>query len=190
MIQSEKKEIVLNAEKIQYALRQSGRARRMRLTVHAGGDFVVTVPSWLQRGSCDIEKFLQAKATWIVGAIKRFRTIPKPTIPKASRRDYLTHKEAARQLVHARLAYFNQFYGFQYGRVSVKNQKSCWGSCSKRGNLNFNYRIVMLRPELADYIIVHELCHLGELNHSRQFWNLVVKTVPSYKILRKELRLV
>jgi hypothetical protein len=70
----------------------------------------------------------------------------------------------------------------------IKNTSSRWGSCSRLGNLNFNYKIVFLPPELQDYLVVHELCHLGQFNHSQSFWNLVKKTIPEYLRLRKNLR--
>ena len=103
-------------------------------------------------------------------------------------RSYLQNRGPARQLVRQRLEYYNQFYGFQYGRVSIKNQRSRWGSCSKQGNLNFNYRLVNLPSELADYIIVHELCHLKEMNHSARFWRLVVQVMPDYLTRRQKLK--
>ena len=101
---------------------------------------------------------------------------------------YLKYKEFARRLVNERIEYFNSVYGFKVGRVAIRNQKTRWGSCSKRGNLNFNYKIVLLPSHLADYIIVHEICHLGEFNHSKRFWSLVAKTVPDYLKVRKELK--
>ena len=87
-----------------------------------------------------------------------------------------------------RFEYFNKFYSYKWNRIFIKNQKTRWGSCSKRGNLNFNYRIALLPPEAADYIIVHELCHLKEFNHSRNFWKLVEQQIPNYKILHKALK--
>jgi predicted metal-dependent hydrolase len=112
-----------------------------------------------------------------------------------SRRDYLAHKEAARHIVHERLAYFRRYYAdlghdLSYHRVAVRDQRSRWGSCSKVGNLNFNYRLVRLRPELQDYIIVHELCHIKEFNHAPAFWTLVALAVPQWRQLRAELRTV
>jgi predicted metal-dependent hydrolase len=119
----------------------------------------------------------------------RLRTIrPKSLIPRRNRQGYLAYKEQARQIATERLAHFNQFYNFTYGRISIRSQKTRWGSCSKRGNLNFNYRIALLPPHLADYIIVHELCHIGQFNHSRDFWNLVAKADPEYKAHRAELK--
>ncbi len=106
------------------------------------------------------------------------------------RREYKKLKERARFLVHAHLARINQIYNFSFNRVCVKNHKSRWGSCSKKGNLNFNYKIIHLPVELAEYIVVHELCHLKELNHSSRFWALVVKAVPDYKARRRKLKAV
>lgn len=103
------------------------------------------------------------------------------------RKDYVQHKEAARALVHEKLQFFNQHYKLVWGSVAVRNQKSRWGSCSKAGNLNFNYRIALLPPHLQDYIIVHELCHLQEFNHSSKFWRLVGETIPNPVLCKKEL---
>ncbi len=109
---------------------------------------------------------------------KRLRFVRRksPTVIK----HYLEHKELARTLVHEKLVYWNQFYNLDYKRVFIKNQKTCWGSCSEHGNLNFNYRIIFLPQVLMDYVIVHELCHLMELNHSKVFWAHVEKTIPNH----------
>ena len=91
--------------------------------------------------------------------------------------------------MHERLRHFNQLYQCQIGRVSIRKQKGRWGSASKRsGNLNFNYRIAFLPPALADLLVVHELCHLIEANHSQRFWEQVARSIPDYPLLRKELR--
>jgi hypothetical protein len=98
------------------------------------------------------------------------------------------NREIARILVENRLSYFNKLYNFEINRIAIKNTKSRWGSCSKKKNLNFNYRIIFLEPKFADYLVVHELCHLGEFNHSKKFWNLVEKTIPDYKNIDKKIR--
>ena len=90
--------------------------------------------------------------------------------------------------MQSRINYFNQFYGFKIKRIAIKNASTRWGSCSSLGNLNFNYKIMYLKPELADYLIVHELCHLGEFNHSKKFKELVSKTIPDYVRVNKELK--
>ncbi|MDB5239136.1 MAG: hypothetical protein JWO00_471 [Candidatus Parcubacteria bacterium] len=109
-----------------------------------------------------------------------------------SRKLYLANKEAARALVAERVQHFLAYYGPKHGiaagSIAIRNQKSRWGSCSKKGNLNFNYKLVFLPPEERDYVIVHEICHIKEFNHGRGFWALVGETVPDYKALRGKLR--
>ena len=106
----------------------------------------------------------------------------------ADKLKYQKYKTEARILVGQKLEKYNQVYNFKYNRVSIKNQRSRWGSCSRLGNLNFNYRLASLPAELADYIIVHELCHLKEMNHSARFWQLVAQTMPDYLERRQGLR--
>lgn len=105
----------------------------------------------------------------------------------ASAKHYEAHKERARILVHERLTYWNQFYGHTYNRVAIRNQRSRWGSCSTKGNLNFNYRLAFLPIELVDYVIVHELCHLKHFNHAEEFWNLVETTIQDYSDRKSQL---
>lgn len=105
-----------------------------------------------------------------------------------SRRNYLKYKEAARAFVKSRIAHYNQAYQVPIKRIAIKNSRSRWGSCSRKGNLNFNYRIVLLPLPMADYVIVHEMCHLKEFNHSPKFWNLVAQTVPNWKTIRKQFK--
>ena len=105
---------------------------------------------------------------------------------------YLANKETTRALVHERVQHFLKYYAVNHsikvGKIAIRNQRSRWGSCSKKGNLNFNYKLVFLRPELQDYVIVHEICHIKEFNHARGFWNLMAETIPDWKKLRAELR--
>ncbi len=107
---------------------------------------------------------------------------------KKRRRFCKGYKNLAINFTDNRIKHFNSFYNFEISKVRIKNQKSRWGSCSSKKNLNFNYKVIFLRPELADYLIVHELCHLGELNHSKKFWALVQKIIPNYKKISRELR--
>ncbi len=100
---------------------------------------------------------------------------------------YLRHKEDARNVVKARLAHYNAHYGFSFARIAIRDQRSRWGSCSSKGNLNFNYRVLFLPEHLLDLVIVHELCHLREMNHSADFWALVAETIPDHKERRRVL---
>lgn len=112
----------------------------------------------------------------------------RKTKPKKTNTRYLRYKEQSRSLILERLLYWNDIYNFTYHRVSIRDTKTRWGSCSKKGNLNFNYKIVFLPRHLVDYIVVHELCHLKEFNHSRAFWDLVGQTLPDYRSYRGELK--
>jgi predicted metal-dependent hydrolase len=100
------------------------------------------------------------------------------------------HKEFARNTILSRLAYWNQFYEYEYNRVAIRNQSSRWGSCSAKKNLNFNYRLIFLPQHLMDYVIVHELCHLKHFNHGKEFWMHVGETILEYEERRQELRLI
>jgi predicted metal-dependent hydrolase len=134
--------------------------------------------------------------TWVFRRIYRTRRrrrgssigrISRALFVKNSKVEYKEHKERARTLINQKITDFNAFYHFNIGRISIRNQRSRWGSCSKRGNLNFNYRVVLLPDALLNYVIVHEMCHIGEFNHSKNFWNLVAQTIPDHVELRKQL---
>ena len=180
------KQFILQNQSVAYTLRKSRRARRVRLSVYRDGSVVLTSP--LGGSSRLAERFLQQKLNWVLGKIEFFRRIPRQPIVRYTRRDYLRLRDQALILARERLDFYNAIYGFEYKGVSIKNQKTRWGSCSKKGNLNFNYKILLLPREVADYVIVHELCHLVEFNHSKNFWALVTKTTPNYKKLRAALK--
>jgi predicted metal-dependent hydrolase len=112
----------------------------------------------------------------------------KKVVSAAQKKKIEELRAIARARVEERLVHFNAFYNFSYNDVRIKNVKTRWGSCSTKGNLNFNYKIALLPPHLVDYIIVHELCHLEQMNHSVKFWSLVAKTIPDYRVRRAELR--
>jgi len=136
-----------------------------------------------------IERFVLSKQNWIAAKLKENEAVAiRTTQIRHSAKEINAYKKQAQIFVRQRIVELNKAYGFRYGNISVRNQKSRWGSCSKKGNLNFNYKIVLLPQEYADYIIIHELCHLKEFNHSVAFWKLVAQTVPDYKKLRSELR--
>ncbi|MFH0838148.1 MAG: SprT family zinc-dependent metalloprotease [Patescibacteria group bacterium] len=98
------------------------------------------------------------------------------------------YKKKAEEVIHDRLQFFNEHYGLKYNRVTFRNQKTRWGSCSSAKNLNFNWRLIMAPIEIIDYVVVHELCHLKHMNHSADFWKLVAETIPNHKELRKWMK--
>lgn len=117
---------------------------------------------------------------WPFKTKKKRRKLPSPT--------YIAHKEIARAMIFERLSYFAPLCGVTYKRVAIRDTRRCWGSCSSLGNLNFSYKLLFIPQCLADYVIVHELCHLKELNHSQKFWDEVEKIMPDYQTHVKGLR--
>ena len=121
-----------------------------------------------------------------------FSYLRRPVLHTRSRKLYEANKDAARKLIKERIEHFMGYYGaklgISVGRIAIRNQKSRWGSCSKKGNLNFNYKLAFMPPAVRDYVIVHEICHIKEFNHGHGFWALVAKTVPDWKEKRKKLR--
>lgn len=178
--------ITCNSSDIMYTLRISTRARNMRISIHPEGSCVVTVPHGISETTAD--RFVERHAAWIQNKLDVVKKSEGKIGPKGTRKEYMQHKESARERAAERMAYFNTFYNFSWNKISIRNQKSRWGSCSKKGNINFNFKIAFLPEHLADYIIVHELCHLGEFNHSQKFWDLVARTIPNHKALRHELK--
>lgn len=182
------KNIVLAGQVIVCEIKRSRRAKRLRLAVHHDGLVVLTLP-WRLRAA-EGEKFIRAKAAWIVKQVAFFQKHVNLSVTKITKADYVRNQAAARRLVEVRLAYFNKIYQLPFKKITIKNQKTRWGSCSRRGHLNFNFRLVFLPAVLADYIIVHELCHLREMNHSPRFWALVSKTFPNYPLIRQQLQTI
>ncbi len=98
------------------------------------------------------------------------------------------YRESARKTITARVAYYHQQTGGQYTSITIRDQKSRWGSCSSRGTLSFNYRLIFAPAKVLDYVVVHELCHLTHMDHSKNFWNMVGQIMPDYKICKTWLR--
>lgn len=116
----------------------------------------------------------------------RFRRL----LARRARGYYALYKEEARHTIHERLRFFADKNHFSYNRVAIRDTKRSWGSCSSKGNLNFSYKLLFLSPCLRDYIIVHELCHLHELNHGPQFWHHVSEIMPDYQVRMSKLRVI
>lgn len=98
------------------------------------------------------------------------------------------YRQAARARFESRVAYYHGITGGNYTSITVRDQRSRWGSCSSRGTLSFNYRLIFAPPQILDYVVVHELCHLTHMNHSKDFWNMVAGILPEYKECRRWLK--
>lgn len=165
---------------INYTLKSSMKARNIRISVYPDGRVVITKPDRVPVFRA--MEFARTKSDWILRKVKK--SLDRKTIPLAA----AMSRSDALAFIKSRIEFYNQHYQLDYAHVSIKNHKSLWGSCSVRKNLNFNHRITQLPQDQADYIIVHELCHLKEMNHSEKFWALVAETVPDYKSIRKALK--
>lgn len=171
---------------ILHTRRSSSRAKRLGLTVYPDSRVVIVVPQGMSENI--ITRFVAKYSTWIQKQLKDLERYRDHTFLPSGRHDYLRHKERARMFVHTCLQRHNAEYRMTYNRVSIKNLRRNWGSCSAKQNLNFNYKLIHLPEPLAEYIVVHELCHLAEFNHSKRFWALVARTIPDHKARRKALK--
>jgi predicted metal-dependent hydrolase len=179
--------IILRGKEINYKLKESKRASRVRLCIYHGGDMSVTIPREYPMEK--MENFILEKADWILKKINLMKNRRyNPIFHKYSKKEYRKYKKQAFILARKKVEELNRIYGFDYNRISIRNSRSRWGSCSEKKNLNFNYKILFLPEDLLNYIIIHELCHLGEMNHSKRFWNLVQKAMPDYKDMRKKMK--
>lgn len=98
------------------------------------------------------------------------------------------YRKACKGIMEAKVAFYAKELQVHYNRIVLKEQKTCWGSCSSKQNLNFNWKLLLMPPEIMDYVIIHELSHLREMNHSKRFWKIVEDTMPNYKKHKKWLR--
>ena len=102
------------------------------------------------------------------------------------RRSY--YMESARKIFKRKTAAYARKMDVTYGRITIREQKTRWGSCTSEGNLNFNWRLIFAPEEVVDYIVVHELAHRKEMNHSRAFYDVVASVLPDYKVQEKWLK--
>ncbi len=178
--------VVINDQNIDYIFKRVRRSRSLRISIKRDGKITVTAPFFVSAKQG--EKFLIHNGEWILEKLKQHKEKAAKSIFPSSHKDFLINKSRALRLAREKISKLNVFYCFKHAKVTIKNMNTRWGSCSKQGNLNFNYKMIYLSDELAEYIVAHELCHLSEMNHGRNFWKLVARTVPGWKILRKQLK--
>lgn len=169
-----------------YTIRTHKKAKSLKLTVYPDGRIAITVPTRIPKilRAPLAAEFVREREQWIRKALSQSTGARVVHSPEEIRE----YSKQALLLVQERLQHFNTIYGFTYSKIVIKNQRTRWGSCTRTGNLNFNYKIALLSPEIADYLVVHELCHRGQMNHSASFWKLVARTIPDFVERRKGLR--
>ena len=162
------------------------RARRYVIRVRADGTIRVTIP----RGGSTREArtFVDEQRRWIEKHRARVaQEIARPHDAVAPSLERQRRQRAKRELP-ARLRELADAHGLRVDRVSVRNQRWRWGSCSRRGHICLNWRLARMPPEIRDYVMIHELMHLKRLDHSPKFWKLVAKACPEYQAARRWLR--
>ena len=171
---------------IDYKVVRSGR-KTMALQVRGDG-VVVRAPYHVT--DAEIEGFVSSHRKWILKHIDLMKEHAK----QISEVTPLTYEDVqelaykAMEIIPERVRHFAPIIGVTYGRITIRNQKSRWGSCSEGKNLNFSWRLILMPIEVMDYVVVHELAHLKQMNHSQAFWEEVEKILPNYKEQRKWLK--
>lgn len=161
------------------------RRKTIAIQIDREGQVIVRTPYGITKRQ--VEEFLDEKKDWILQTRQRVEKRKTEQIPISEevRREGI---ERAKRIFPERTAYFAKRMDVDYGRITIREQKTRWGSCSSKGNLNFNWKLVLLDPELLDYVVVHELAHRREMNHSVAFWKVVEAEFPDYRERRARLK--
>ena len=164
--------------------------RSVGITVKPGGEIVVRAPKRMPNPM--ILSFVHQKESWIVKTyLKQSQIRQAPASEEKSLQTLALEKryrDAAKDYIPKRVEYYHTLTGGNYSKITIRDQKTRWGSCSANGTLSFSFRLMMAPPRVLDYVVVHELCHLTHMNHSKDFWNMVESILPDYKEHRKWLK--
>ena len=154
------------------------RARRKTLGLQIkDGKVIVRAPMRLPKAT--IDAFVVKHESWIVKHLAKERA--GQDLPKLTEQELGALAKQAKEVIPARVAYYAALLGVEYGRITIRTQKTRWGSCSAKGNLNFNCLLMLAPPEVLDSVVVHELCHRKHMNHSKAFYAEIARVMPDYK---------
>lgn len=180
-------ENLANNTQIKFQIIRSAR-RTLSLEITRTGEVLVRAPKYMPEA--EIQRFIREKSSWLKKHLQK-RETQQETLKEAGN---FTDEEIrkmirlAKQVIPNKVAYYARLMGVTYGRISIRRQRSRWGSCSREGNLNFNCLLMVAPAEVLDYVVVHELSHRLEMNHSTRFWGQVEKVLPDYKKSKKWLK--
>ena len=160
------------------------RRKTVGIRVTDEGEIIVRAP-W-HTPMAEIRRILEEKRDWIAKTLEKVRA--REQTPKLSEAEIKALAKQAKKVIPPRVKTWAEQVGVSYGRIAIRCQKTLWGSCSSRGNLNFNCLLMLCPEDVLDYVIVHELCHRKELNHSPRFWAEVARLIPDYKTPLKWLK--
>lgn len=162
-------------------------ARRKTLSITVQENAVLLIKAPVMMTGKEIMNFLLSKKDWIQEQIKKVKKAQKNKI-QLNDKEKQAYLDRACVVVPERVEHFAAIMGVHYNRICLKEQKTRWGSCSSLHNLNFNWRLILMPPRILDYVVVHELSHLIELNHSPQFWAVVERYYPEYEEAKQWLK--
>ncbi len=155
------------------------RARRKTLGLQIkDGEVIVRAPMRLTRATVDA--FVIKHEDWIVKHLAKEHA--GQDAPKLTEQELKNLAKQAKEVIPARVAHYAVLLGVEYGRITIRTQKTRWGSCSSKGNLNFNCLLMLAPPEVLDSVVVHELCHRKQMNHSKAFYAEIARVMPDYKL--------
>ncbi len=142
----------------------------------------LTIRAPLRASDADVRRFVQQNRQWIETHWAKMQAAEqaKEAVPKLTQEEIVALANRALEVIPKRVAHFAAQIGVRYGRITIRRQKSRWGSCSSKGNLNFNCLLMLTPPEVLDSVVVHELCHRKEMNHSDRFYAEVLRVCPDY----------
>ncbi len=166
-----------------YTIVKSAR-RSLAVEIKRDGRVIVRVP--YNASVADVTAFLKDKTAWVESHLKKIKEYAPDY--KLSKEEIERLKKQAKKVFDERVAFYAGIANVSYTKISIKAQKTLWGSCSKNGTLSFNCLLLLTSVESIDYVIVHELCHRKQMNHSPVFWREVESLLPDYKIRRKKLK--
>ena len=157
------------------------RRKTLSLEIRPDGTLLVRAPARMPKR--EIDSFLLSKADWIE------KHLPKvPLLPQFTPEEIAAFSRETANLLPKKVAHYASALGVSYGRITIRCQKTRWGSCSSRGNLSFHCLLSQMPETVFDYVVVHELCHRKHMNHSPQFWGEVAAILPDYKASRDWLK--
>ncbi len=157
------------------------KRKTISITIKSSDEISVRAPKWMKKA--DIQTYIDNNMKWIEKHLEKAREAERKAenVRTLTELELLNLFEQAKLVIPKRVEMYAGQLGLNYGRITIRNQRTRWGSCSSKGNLNFNVALMRVPLEVMDYVIVHELCHLIEMNHSSRFWGEVAKVLPDYK---------
>lgn len=170
------------------------RSSRKTIAIELNGDGRLVVRAPQRCAKRVIESILQEKQDWILRKQQELRKRKERQAEQLSLQDswspmdYQNAQECAKQEFTKKTIFYAARMQVSYGRITIRDQKTRWGSCSQTGNLNFNWRLILAPERVLDYVVVHELAHRREMNHSPAFWKLVEQVMPDYRVQRQWLK--